>query len=81
MIPRVTLDDLFPNATIGHEPECLLVFLSAFTDVCWVCGNVTPWVSLSFESHVCSMVCEDIGWNRFRIASAKSAGDPLWGPT
>lgn len=72
MIDRVTLDDLFPRAMCGDEPIEGL-FLCGFTDACWVCGRSTYWVTLSFEAHVCSMICDDLGWLRFWRADAEAA--------
>lgn len=77
MIPRVTLDNLFPRASYGEEP-IPGIFLAAFLDPCWVCGRITGWVSLTFEAHVCSPICEGLAWSRYVIAAAKADGDPLW---
>lgn len=77
MIPRVTFDHLYPRALTGDEPVPG-IFQGAFTDACWVCGAVTYWVSLSFEAHVCSMVCDGIGWTRFWWADQGAPWRPAW---
>ena len=67
---RVTLDDLFPRARRGGDSEPIEgVFRGGDAGRCWVCGRRTFWASLSFEAFVCSMVCDDIGWTRYRRGS------------
>ena len=64
MLTRVTLDDLFPRAGYGVEP-IEGIFRGAARGRCWICGRRTRWVSLGFETHICSMVCDDLAWTRY----------------
>jgi endogenous inhibitor of DNA gyrase (YacG/DUF329 family) len=64
MLPRVTLDDLFPRAQEWDEPTPG-VFKCGETHPCWVCGRPSTWADISFEGGLCSMVCSDIGWTRY----------------
>ena len=69
MLPRVTFDDLYPRATTAEEPLPGIVKLHGMAvggrKPCWVCGRPTRWASLSFERHVCSAVCDGLGWARY----------------
>jgi hypothetical protein len=68
MIPRITLDDLYPRSLYDDEP--VEGIFKTVEGLCWVCGRPTKWVSLHFEAHVCSMVCDGLGWHRYWKASA-----------
>ena len=37
---------------------------------CWNCGDLTHWVSLSFEAHLCSEECADAKWEEYTDACA-----------
>ena len=38
---------------------------------CWQCGEMTLWIDLSFEAHLCSEECEDEKWEEFGLAFNK----------
>jgi hypothetical protein len=72
MVPRVTLDELFPRARDQDEPIPGIVRFAS-GGACWLCGRHSRWASLSFEAWVCSMVCDDLGWWRYWRADAPVA--------
>jgi hypothetical protein len=32
---------------------------------CWHCGDLTYWIDINFEAHLCSEECEDAKWDEF----------------
>jgi len=74
MIPRVTLDDLFPNAQQDDEPfECINKLLQEPLP-CLSCGRPTVWVDLNAEAPICSMVCSDAFYAGYEYARAYEPG-------
>ena len=53
--------DFNPRAYVRHD----LIFKSANVYPCEVCKEKTSWVSMSFETHVCSEECLDALWKEY----------------
>jgi hypothetical protein len=67
MVPRLGFDDLYPRAQDNDEPVPGIIKGGRW-EPCWVCARPTRWISVSFEAHVCSAVCDQLGWDRFWAA-------------
>ncbi len=37
--------------------------------LCWHCGHPTPWLSISFEAHICSEECGRAKWDEYLEAT------------
>jgi hypothetical protein len=42
-------------------------------DKCWHCGDLTSWVDMYFETHLCSEECERAKWTEYIGAFNASA--------
>ena len=58
-------DQKFPNAEKDFEPKDLLIFKSSKEQPCAMCKENTLWISLCFETHVCSEECLVKLWKEY----------------
>jgi len=66
-------DDLYPNqpmelGTPDIQFEGSSVWKYGEPQPCWHCEELTSWIDISFEAHLCSQECERAKWEEFRIA-------------
>jgi len=39
---------------------------------CWICGEPTSWLEVSFEAPICSEECDDKAWKQYSNACTES---------
>ena len=59
----------YPNACIDDEPEESVVLFN-IEGPCWNCGEMTPWMDICFEAHICSEECNKIKTREFFNAAS-----------
>ena len=61
-------DEKYPEAQTDFEPKDLFIFKSGREYGCANCKEKTKWISISFETYVCSEECLDALWKEYHDA-------------
>jgi hypothetical protein len=61
-------DDKYPNAPKWFSPEHDAIMKGTQFKPCYNCKELTDWIDLCFESHMCSEECSKIKWSEYTEA-------------
>ena len=75
-------DNLYPNQPTnieqkGIEFEGSDLFKYGESQPCWNCGELTSWIDINFEAHLCSEECEREKWAEYEKAYNNKQGGSL----